>query len=91
MGGSCVLTGKWRAVEVVSALQVVVPDNAPPVVTLIFGVASVLMVPGMHGADVVPISSHSSLGKSDALPTAVLAGFCSQLMVMGMLCVSPGS
>ena len=32
------------------------------------------MVPGMHGADVVLISSCSSLGKSDALPTATLAG-----------------
>ena len=85
------LCANWKAVEVVVvlALKVLVPGNAPLVVTLVFGVASVLVVLGMHGADVVFISSCSSLGKYDALPTAALAcfflfGVASVLVVPGM-------
>ena len=76
---SCLLVGKWKAVEVVlvPALKVVVPGNAPPIVTLILEVASMLVVLGMHSidVDVVFINSRSSLCKHDTLTTAVLAGF----------------
>ena len=77
VGGSCVLAGIWKVVEVVlvPALKIVEPGNVPLIVTIIFEVASMLVVLGVHGVDVVFISSHSSLGKHDALPAAVLAGF----------------
>ena len=77
VGDSCLLIGIWKTVEVVLVLahKVVVPGNALPIVTLIFEVDSMLMVLGVHGVDVVFISLRSSLGKHDALPTAVLAGF----------------
>ena len=72
VGDSCLLIGIWKAVMVVLVLahEVVVPGNAPPIVTFIFEVASMLVVLDMHGVDVVFKSLHP-----DALPTAVLAGF----------------
>ena len=77
VGDNCLLVGIRKAVEVVLvvARKIVVPGNASPIVTLIFEVASMLVVLGVHGVDVVVISLHSGLGKHDALPTAVLAGF----------------